>query len=97
MRVIQILGWIFLLFTLMFGVYEVVQSYKVGTRSLTGIAQFWFQLQPSGFNRVNGMMLSTVGTPWLWFVHLPVLFVTGVISALCLFATYARRDAASAR
>ncbi|HJQ55493.1 MAG TPA: hypothetical protein VJ890_01215 [Vineibacter sp.] len=97
MRVIQILGWILLLFTLMFGVYEIVQHLRVGSRSLTGVAEFWFHLQPNGFNRVNGYMMGTVGRPWLWLVHLPVLFVSGVLALLCLFATYARRDPASVR
>jgi hypothetical protein len=97
MRVVQILGWILLLFTLMFGAYEFVMYIRVGNRSLTSLAQFWFQLHPGGFNSVNAVMLSSVGKPWLWFIHLPTLFVTGVVAMICLFATYARRDPASVR
>jgi hypothetical protein len=86
MRILQVIGWLLLLFTGMFGVYEIVQHFRHGGWALTDVGQFWFRLHPPSLHFFEGLVGPGV---WNWFVRQPVLTVSAMLSALCLLMSYA--------
>lgn len=84
MRVLQVIGWLMAVATAMIGLYEAVQYFRAGSRSLVTFGQFWFQVSPSTFNGVSGFMNDVIGGTWGGILNLPALFVAGLLAVICL-------------
>lgn len=98
MRVVQVMGWLLLLFMGMFGVYEVVQHFRQGGWVLTDVGQFWSRIHSPSLGFVGSLFQDNVSAAlWNWFVRQPVLTISGILAALCMLISYAAQRGPSAR
>jgi hypothetical protein len=90
MRILQVIGWLLILFTGMLAIYEIVQHMRQGgSWAFTDIGQFWTRLSPSSLNYMEGLVKEYVSVGlWNWFVRLPMILAAALAGALCLAIDY---------